>query len=782
MSDAKQKNVMTYSRVGGNYQLIINKFEDLPAVLELDEAFWALNCIDVNSLRLDRRFLNFVDGNNDGKIRTDEIREAVKFLLSFLKDGRGFENASDVLILNDVNEETGSVMLDSARLILKNLGKPDAGVLTLAELRNDKAIRSRSCNNGDGVVTVDPEQSDEINARIDLVMKTAGVVDDVSGLKGINAALLDKFAAESTAFLEWEGKIKNDDGTLLCFGENTAAVYGKFLAVKEDIDNYFLNSETLEFFSVEPERVAKKELAADVRAPQEVKAMLERSVLALPRTDRTLDLNDKLNPLLRARTEAFFALPEGAALLRDNKLTAAEWDSFKNRLAPYDSWCKGKPAFAAAYEACDRALLDGAAADPVMEQLKIACASDLNAGTALAGIDILHKLMLYQRYLKELLNNFVSLAALFDLKADSPLQAGKLIMDGRHFTLAVPVSDLAEHKRIVAGSNICVLYVDLSSTAAGVLPPCKTLGVAVTSGDMRNLFVGKRGLFFATGGGVFDAKVTAFVEQPVSIHEALRSPFDRFSAFVGDQIGKFLNTRSAGAQKELGTQLSSGKVPPVPAPAAGGGNASMLLMGGGIGIAALGSSVAFITKQLQNVSIWDILSVILGILLIFGGPVVIISLVKLYRRDLSRFLEATGCAVNRRMRMNRKMGHLFTFQPPMPEGKKINPVFAGRPVRGAWKRVLLSILITLIVAGVCGGIWYMRGVERSKAAKAAAEVKNQTQKEADKNKPCPAKAPVKAAAKAPVKAAVKAPVKAAVKAPVKAAAKAPVPQGTPKSK
>ena len=757
MNDAMQKNVMTYSRVGGNYQLCVKRFEDLPAVLDLDEAFWALNCIDVNSLRIDRRFLNFVDSNNDGKIRTDEIREAVRFLLTYLKNGRNFESASDELNLEDINEETGSVMLESARLILRNLNKADAGMLTLAELRNDKAIRSRSGNNGDGVVTVDPEQSAEINARIELVMKTAGAVDDVSGLKGVNAALLDKFAAESTAFLDWEGKVKNDDGTLLCFGENTAAVYGKFLAVRDDIDNYFLNSETLEFFSVEPERVAKKELAADVRAPQEVKAMLERSVLALPRSDRTLDLNDKLNPLLRARTEAFFALDESKALLQDNKLTADEWNAFKGRLAPYDAWSKAKPAFAPAYEACDRALLTGAAADPVMELLRTACANDLCAGTALAGIDALHKLMLFQRYLKELLNNFVSLSALFDIKADSPLQAGKLVMDGRHFTLAVPVTDLAEHKRIVAGSNICVLYVDLFSTAAGVLPPCKTLAVAVTSGDMRNLFVGKRGLFFATGGGVFDAKVTAFVEQPVSIHEALRNPFDRFSSFVGDQIGKFLNTRSAGAQKELGSQLSAGKMPPVPAAGSGGGNASMLLMGGGIGIAALGSSVAFITKQLQTVSIWDILSVILGILLIFGGPVVIISLVKLYRRDLSRFLEATGCAVNRRMRMSRKMGHLFTFQPVMPEGRKERSVFVSRPMAGAWKSVLIYILIILVAAGVCGGIWYMRGVERAKAARSAAEI----QKEAAKNKSCPDKKSDNAVEKT-----VKTPVKAPAKAPV----------------
>ena len=508
-------------------------------------------------------------------------------------------------------------------------------------------------------------------------------------------------------------------------------------AVKEDIDNYFLNSETLEFFSVEPDRVAKKDLAADVRAPHEVKAMLEKSVLALPRADRTLDLNDKLNPLLRAGIEAFFAMEEGKALLADNKLTAQEWQNFKKRIAPYDAWCKAKPAFAPTYAAVEKSLLQGADSDETMSLLRNACFEDFNAGAALAGIDMLHKLILYQCYLKELLNNFVSLAELFDLKAASPLQAGKLIMDGRHFTLAVPVLDLAEHKRIVTESNICVLYVDLYSTAAGVVPPWKTLAVAVSSGNKRNLFVGKRGLFFTAQGDVFDAKVTSFVEQPVSISEALRNPFYRFGTFVGDQINKFLNTKSAGAQKELGGQLSTGKLPPVPQ--SSGSNASMLLMSGGIGIAALGSSIAFITKQLQHVSIWDILSMLLGILLIFGGPVVIISLVKLYCRDLSRFLEATGCAVNRRMRMSRKMGKIFTFLPPMPEGKKIRLKFESRPDQGSVKRTIFGIFIALIIAAACCTVWYMRGVERQKnleAVKCAAPAAEQ--KDAPKAAPAPA--------------------------------------------
>ena len=723
---SEEKGLMTYTKVGGSYQLCIRNLNDLKALLQLDEAFWALNCIDINSLRMDRRFLSFVDADNDGKIRTDEIRNAVLFLLEHLKNGSGFENESDILTLESINEAApaGTAMLESAKIILKNLGKPEKSVLTLTELRNDKGIRSRSYNNGDGVVTPDPDQSEEMNERIALLMRTAGSTDDISGAKGVNAAILDKFIAESAAFVAWDDQLQADDGTLRCFGENTQAVYEKFLAIKEDIDNYFLNSETLEFFSVEPERVAKKDLAADVRAPQDIKSMLEKSVLALPRADRTLDLNDKLNPLLRGKVESFFSIPEGAAMLSDNRLSIDEWQNFKSKIAPYDAWSKAKPAFAALYAAENKELLKSAAADDVMAQLRTALANDLNAGTALAGIDVLHKLMLFQRFLKPLLNTFVSMSSLFNLETSSPLQAGKLVMDGRHFTLAVPVNDLAEHKKIVAMSNICVLYVELSPSST-IKPPFKTVAVAVSSGNMRNLFVGKRGLFFGADGGVFDAKVIAFIEQPVSISEAMKNPFFRFGSFIGDQITKFLNTKSAGAQKDLGGQIASGKVPPV-APAPQSGNASMLLMSGGIGIAALGSSVAFITKQLQNVSIWNILSVLLGIVLIFGGPVVAISLFKLFRRDLSRFLEATGCAVNRRMRMSRKMGEIFTFQPTLPKGKKLRSNFVSRKIEGAWKSRLLTVFVIVIIAAVCCGIWYMRGQERIQNAKLAAECKKTT--------------------------------------------------------
>ena len=136
----------------------------------------------------------------------------------------------------------------------------------------------------------------------------------------------------------------------------------------------------------------------------------------------------------------------------------------------------------------------------------------------------------------------------------------------------------------------------------------------------------------------------------------------------------------------------------------------MLLMGGGIGIAALGSSIAFIARSIHNISAWSIVAAIAGIVVIFGGPMVVISLIKLFRRDLARFLESTGCAINTPMRLSHKMGLIFTFTPVRPSGS-----FSGRDLidmfsdkschgKGRSSRFWWWLLAAALLFGSCCGV------------------------------------------------------------------------------
>ncbi|MBO5306564.1 MAG: hypothetical protein J6C40_01045, partial [Lentisphaeria bacterium] len=91
---------------------------------------------------------------------------------------------------------------------------------------------------------------------------------------------------------------------------------------------------------------------------------------------------------------------------------------------------------------------------------------------------------------------------------------------------------------------------------------------------------------------------------------------------------------------------------------------------------------------------------VLGILLVFGGPVVVISLVKLFRRNMSRYLEANAFAVNRPMRLSQRMGRFFTYHPHMPPGKLPHlDILDNGKSRTTWIRWWL-VVILLIVAAV----------------------------------------------------------------------------------
>ena len=94
------------------------------------------------------------------------------------------------------------------------------------------------------------------------------------------------------------------------------------------------------------------------------------------------------------------------------------------------------------------------------------------------------------------------------------------------------------------------------------------------------------------------------------------------------------------------------------------------MVGGGVAIAAIGSSFAYITKVLSQIKVLHILItivVIAGIILI---PSLIMGLLKLRRRDLSILFEASGCAINVKMRLGTKLGKILTYIPDFPENSK----------------------------------------------------------------------------------------------------------------
>lgn len=674
---------MMFRRIGGAGQLALRDIDDLPHVLELDEAHWALTGIDIDFLRTDRQFLDFIDEDHNGIIQADEVKRAVAWFLAHIRPEARPELGSPKLRLDsiDVSAPEGAALFAAARVVLRNLGIPDSPVLSLSQIRNDDGILSNACCNGDGVITPGcftgdcregasaiPENPHlaEIVSRI---MEIIGSCRDLTGAEGINRELLDSFRSGAEQYLSWYEAPENRPELLRPCGERTADFAAAVENLQERIDRYFLHCAALDFLPGLSCRPPLVEGDGDVPESAPMQELLEKLPIATPRPDRVLDFSAPLNPLYEKELHALAAHPAMAEFLTGSVLSEAMWRRLTSLLAPCLEWKNAEPD--KAYEKIEPAILKQWLTDGSLEELRRRIDEDLTIARELTAYHSLIKLTLFQQYLLEFLNNYVSLGALFNPRAASMLQTGKLVMDGRHYTFATPVKNLAEHKRIATMSDICVLYVE-ATTGRTENARRMTLAVAVTSGNIRNLFIGKHGIFYAVDGSVWDARIIDLIQQPVSISEALKMPFFRFGEFVARLADRFFSTKSTEVQKTLEKTITTGAVltPPAPAPAAKpqtpAVSGSMMLMGGGIGIAAIGSSVAFIIKSLQNISILNVLAVLLGIILIFGGPMVVISLVKLYRRNISRFLEANSCAVNRPMRLSRKLGLVFTFAPPLP--------------------------------------------------------------------------------------------------------------------
>ncbi|MDP8216132.1 MAG: hypothetical protein P9L98_02275 [Candidatus Kaelpia imicola] len=279
-------------------------------------------------------------------------------------------------------------------------------------------------------------------------------------------------------------------------------------------------------------------------------------------------------------------------------------------------------------------------------------AKDLAAADDLNQIHNLEKLILYQRWLMELANNFVSFKNLYSPQNRSLLEMGRLVIDGREMTFTMKVQDRSIHKKIAGNSYIYLLYLEITGRQEKDIR--FEIVAAVTSGNTGRLRIGKRGIFFTIDGIEWDAEIVDIVENPISLWESVRAPFKQITDLVKKQIDKFSKSR----QDKLETAISS---------PSGSGIARDLLLGGGIAIAALGSSFAYITKAFSQVKLVHILGMLVGLAIVVILPGMIIGFTKIGKRDMSVLLEASGWAVNVQIRLNAALGRLFTHTPRLPK-------------------------------------------------------------------------------------------------------------------
>lgn len=333
----------------------------------------------------------------------------------------------------------------------------------------------------------------------------------------------------------------------------------------------------------------------------------------------------------------------------------------------------------------------------------------------------LEKLLLLSRDYCTILRNFVSFQDFYAKRIKSVLgrnaddespwaifQAGTLVIDQRACNLCLRVNDMAKHNVQAPDSGMFLLYCHCTLYATG---ETMQIVAAMTVGDICNLKVGKNALFYDRKGRDWEAEVIKVVDNPISIGQAFWGPYRKVGDWVSGLINKSAEEKEKKNFEDLTAKIQTGVEKPVTdntttttEKVAPFDIAKFAGIFAAIGM-AIGYIGSFVTELLTGVGNmvgphfefwWKIPLAILGLILVFSGPSMILAWFKLRRRNLAPLLNANGWAINSEAIVSVLFGNTLTEKAQFPLVKTKDP-FARKGLSQTAKWI---IAISCLLAGV----------------------------------------------------------------------------------
>lgn len=659
-----------FRRIGGIYQVQIKTVDDLKALESLDPKLWvALSC-PVNDLEIDRKTLELIDYDNDGRVRIEEMLNAVRWVLARLSNVDSLFAGGDLpLDAIQTDDAEGQALLASARQILANTGNANASEITVAQSGNTAKIFGQSRFNGDGVIAKEAVDEAGIQQLIQEIIDTLGADTDRSGQPGIGQKKLDHFFKELETYETWwtQGEAESDN-EVFPLGESTPDAYKNFCAIESKLDDFYARCQLAAF-----DARAKEPLNHDVALYKEIAnddfSAHSKEVEQLPIAEITavaeLPLQSGINPEWQARFDAFNrSIIQPLKFGTPDSLSLTEWKEVKARFASYRKWRNAKPETGVEKLGISRAreLLQS----DLKEQLAALLAEDLALAPKMKSVDAVEKLARFNRDLIRLLNNFVNFNDFYADDRAAIFQAGTLYLDGRECRLCLRVANPAKHAALANLSRAFVAYCECKrKDAKGKF----YIAAVFSDGDSANLIVGRNGVFRDGKNQLWDTTIVRLIENPISIREAFLMPYVRVGRFIGSQLEKWAVTRDKAIQKQLETGVQSG-AKPAPSnkagPMSGAGGVAGMIAAGGIALGALGAGIASLFDTLKALQWWELPIVLTAVVLMISFPSMLIAWLKIRQRTLAPLLDASGWAVNGRTLINGKRGRLLTRRASLP--------------------------------------------------------------------------------------------------------------------
>lgn len=689
-----------FFRAGGFDQVQLNTPEDLAALRGLDQKLWATLACPTRNLELDARLLEYLDPNQDGRIRAPEILDAVDWTLARLADPHLLFNQQPLTLAAFREDATGRRLTQTARRLYRILGRDEAQGLEAADTDDLKVLFPPSEANGDGRVPASLTEDLLLQAAIADIIACLGAEVDRSGEPAVSEAGIEAFFTQAQQVYAWEQRAI--DASLQPFGELTDAAVAAISALRDKIEDYFTRVEMAAFDpraaglmnGQESELVRLSGLS--LANAEEIATLPLAGIQHGERLPLAKGINPAWNGAMRALREhvVYPVLGEVESIGKD------EWRALVAKCDDYFAWQAARPQVAILEQLSTERIV-WLVEHGIQDRLLDLVARDKEVAEAADGLVELDKLLRLRRGLVTLLKNFVTFEAFYARREKAVFQAGSLYIDGKSCDLVVEIDNPDTHAKVATNSNSFLVYCACTRRGQPV-DGRENLNIvaAVTAGSEAELTVGRNGLFYDRDGNDWDATIVKVIPNAISLREAFWSPYRRISSLISEQIQKFAATQDADMVKR--TADSVGSTTTAPAPDAATRTFDIARFAGifaaiGLAVGALGTALASIVAGLLALHWWQLPLVIAGVILAVSGPAMLIAWFKLRRRSLGPILDANGWAVNAQAGISIGFGAVLTQLASLPSGsaRSLQDPYASRSLVWPW---LLAVVIAVGLA------------------------------------------------------------------------------------
>jgi len=493
-----------------------------------------------------------------------------------------------------------------------------------------------------------------------------------------SSCLAAALAAKLAAAQEEVGKIATQEAP---YGDQTDAIEAAHKALDAKIKDYFMRGKLAAFAK---ESTAALDLQVGrieaISADNLTAKMDEIASYPIARIDGSneLSLDAAINPAWASQ----FATIK-AALKGEKAVTEANWAEIGNKIA--------------AYRAYQGSLTVNEAAISLDDET--------------ANVQLVDKLLHLTRDYYTLLKNYVSFQDFYNRDKKAIFQAGTLLIDQRTCDLCIKIADAGA---ITAQAPKSGMYLITCACTSKVYNESFSIIAAMTVGDVDDLFVGKNCIFYDRKGRDFDAKVTAIIDNPISIKQAMWSPYKKMAKLIEDNINKFAAEKEAEVSKSttsainektdsVKADLNAKDAAEVKKNEAQAGAFDIAKYAGifaavGMAIGMIGSALAALASGIMGLTWWQFPLVIIGIILVISGPSMFIAWTKLRKRNLAPVLNANGWAINAQAKINIPFGASLTQQAKYPTVVANDP-FAEKNTGAK----IFSWIVVLVIVAAC--VW-----------------------------------------------------------------------------